>query len=69
MKHLGDSYHYDADYSSVKLYSADLKKMFDPVIANIISMLQSQLDAVNHLPGAAKIKVCLLACFLACLHE
>lgn len=60
MKHQRDSYHYDEDYSSVKLYSADLKKMFDPVVANIIAMLQSQLDAVNMLASSPKIKVSLL---------
>lgn len=57
MKGVGDSVYYEEDSSAIKIHYADMKLMFDPVIAKIIALLQDQLDAVIKQSGAAKLKV------------
>lgn len=55
-----DSEHYEANTYSVKIYEEELRRLFAPVVDKIISLLQSQLDAVKSQNGAVTITTVIL---------
>jgi hypothetical protein len=57
MSEAEDCENYDEDDGIVKIYPADLKSMFDPVVSRITALLQSQLDAERKQSGRVSIKV------------
>ncbi|KAM3421123.1 hypothetical protein BST61_g1536 [Cercospora zeina] len=60
MKDAKDSKYYDEDDGIVRIYQEDMKAMFEPVIAKVIALLQSQLDAERMQAGHVTIKTIIL---------